>query len=382
MGAPGLAAEISCAGKQPLEERITALARIEEAAGLGVNRRRGSPKFRQLDRWLISERLLIAEFRRRHITRRKLEELPHLASESAWRLLRTRFSGAPMICPVAADALLFHSNLRSFYLSATPMTVKLLGGLRSASEFRQDVQVRRMILDSGVLNVPRILGGDLFASQPYVMDELVFGRRAKSKIHGHLIVDELLPRLWRMYQEFEMAPESCTKYFDMDAIAERLMALRLPPGWRRELDCRAALVNHLRALGPRRNEAILTGFGHGDLSVGNLIVSPAGDLYVIDWELARRMPIGWDACKLFSRIPEMWHRIFALIAAEVAARNWRHVMQPQHQCLVAFAAYLADWDFGSPAKAVEPELSAPRLAKVQRGLRIVGRFLQEGAFHP
>ena len=323
---------------------IASLTGIEAHLGLGPQSGWRPPRFRQFARLFVSDRYLSKDLLRRWSPNRNGIELPRLNRLSVLSLLRRRLAGTAYEWPVGADAILFAANMRGFYVSPDQVTIKVKGPGRSAAEFREDVQARRRVAESGLVDVPAVLEADLSAAQPYVVDQFVAGRRAHWLKHRAILLNELVPRFWRMYQAFGTTLEPCQGWFDIAAITDDLRALPLDPGWTEELQCRGLLVRIMSSMAHHQDEALVCGFGHGDLSVGNLIVTPDAKLCVVDWELSRRQPIAWDFRKLLLHVPEVWDRLGVLLENEIRHQGWPDVMQPRRQLLLSLCAYVANWD--------------------------------------
>lgn len=362
-------------------DRIRPLIEIETLLGVRPRSDRRPSRFRRLGRLFVGDPYLASEIMRRCLPTRNGGDLPRLNSHSLLSLLRHRLGGAAYDWPVRADAILFAANVRGFYVSPDQVTIKVKGPGRSAAEFREDVQARRRVAESGLVEVPAVLHADLSAADPYVVDQYIAGQRGHWLKHRRLLLNELTPKFWLMYQTFGMTLEPCRDSFDIEAIAGRLQDLPLDPGCTRELRCRDLLVDIASSLTHHQDEALVRAFGHGDLSVGNMIVAPGNKLYVVDWELSRRQSIAWDFRKLLLHVPEVWDRLCVLLEDEIRCQRWRDVMEPRRQLLLSLCAYIANWDFAAGATEGSSTVAQPRGATKGRAIlsaanRLMGEIPQ------
>lgn len=326
-----------------ISNRIPPLAQIETALNLTPRPGRRSSRFRRFGRLFVSDSHLVDEIIRRCWPNQVGGQLPRLHGRSVLSLLHRRMGSVAYDWSTSADAVLFASNLRSFYLGSDQLTVKVKGTIRSLPEFCGDVQARRMVGESRLVKVPAMLHSDMSAADPYVVDQYIAGQRGHWVKHRAVLLNELTPKFWRMYQTFDITLESCRDFFDIEEITRRLKEIPLDRSWTEEKRCRNNLVNIVSSIASCQNEAVICGFGHGDLSVGNLIVTPSAELYVVDWELSGRQPIAWDFRKLLLHVSDVWDRLGALLESEIRCQRWQNVMEPSRQLILSLCAYIAQW---------------------------------------
>ena len=369
-------------GQQDRGEWVDALIRAEAATGAAGGDARPTQIYRRFGRWLLADRLLLSELGRRWLRHgRPDREIPRLSALPTQALLRARFLDEKVELPVAASAVLFESNIRSFYVSGTGTSIKILGAVRDPAEFRRDVTIRREVARSGTVRVPHVFGEDLSGPSPYILEELVFGRKAEEKRDRDLLLNRFVPQICGMYKAFGIGIEPFSAYFDADAIRERIASVELPPEWRLEWDCRDDLIRRLDGLASVHDQGAPVSLGHGDLAVGNLIISPAGEIVVVDWELARRMPMALDFRKLLLTIPGIWRSFAAWLAAEAGAGDKRDVVPPGRQAFAAVAARLADRCQALALAGASGQSDRLRhLKRIASDLRTIGRLSKEGAF--
>jgi hypothetical protein len=143
-----------------------------------------------------------------------------------------------------------------------------------------------------------------------------------------------------------------------------------------ERDCRDELLRRLRQMPNPMERPLLASFGHGDLSMNNVIANEANRLFFVDWEMSGQMPIVWDFRKLFTSVPSVIPRIVCAIRTEIGRLGWRDAMDAEQQCLLGLCGRYAErsrmiYDEGFSS-------SSPEQKKL-KDLRRIGRCLQSGA---
>lgn len=213
----------------------------------------------------------------------------------------TRFQAA-----AAADVVCVKNNIRAFYVDrSSPVTTKvLLSKSRNLSHLRNDVEIRSRVVNYGTVNLPRIIDCDLEFDPPFICEELVFGRRFNPRRDSALLAESFFPQWWRTYEKhgfhFKKFDTLCDTR-DAANILERLCATH---EWEGDWMDRDQFVT--KAVELLSQEPIVTcTTGHGDLCLANLMLSTKGDIYVLDWECSKEMPVIGDLLKLILDVPHI-----------------------------------------------------------------------------
>ena len=153
----------------------------------------------------------------------------------------------------------------------------------------------------------------------------------------------------------------------MQAIQEELGNVPIPERMTYERECRDRLIRQIRLLPNTTERPLVTAFGRR-LSVGDIVVTGSGAIFVIDWEHAGQMPIVWDLRKLMA-VPGTTNAI-ELLRAELQQLGWHDVMRAQGQFLLGLGARVAERSRGAHREARFLDLK-----HTLRALRQVGHCL-------
>ena len=154
----------------------------------------------------------------------------------------------------------------------------------------------------------------------------------------------------------------------IQAIQEELASVPIPERMTYERECRDELIRRIRLLPNTTEHRLVTAFGHGDLSVGNIVVTGSGALFVIDWETAGQMPIVWDLRKLMHGARGFLPSAIELLRAELQQLGWRDAMSAEDQFLLGLGARVAERSRGAHRAAQFPDLK-----RTLKALRQVGK---------
>ena len=181
-----------------------------------------------------------------------------------------------------ADAVLFKSNPRAFYLEPG-LTLKFaLSGFADRCEgIRRELRWRGEIQKAGRIMLPAIsLASD--GERPFMLEQLVPEARAlKSAELGNEIAQEL----WTFYEANRIEARRLSEIFDIDAAIRVMNEVARSIG--EKTDAASAFLRMLEAVPDIGEAQVPIGMCHGDLTCSNMLLS--GDsLYLVDWEHAHR----------------------------------------------------------------------------------------------
>ena len=225
----------------------------------------------------------------------------------------------------------------------------------------------------GSVNVPRIMTSGVLNDRAFMVEQLIAGRHPQSQ-HEQRILDILLPALWTNYRAIGFGTAGAFPNLPVQTIQEELARVQIPEQMTYERECRDELVRRLKSLPNTNEHPLVTAFGHGDLSVGNIVVTGSGDLFVIDWETAGQMPIVWDLRKLMSSVPGLLSKSIELLRAELLQLGWRDAMDAESQSLLGLGARVAERSCAAHQAAALPD--PIQLRHTLRELRRVGHCLR------
>ena len=317
---------------------VIALTAIEQK--IGLRRPAFRRRFIQLDRWLVADTLALSKlvlagfgsslrrFRLSPLNSLAWLELPRLDfTKEAWAAARknrsTRFR-LPLVCSALYQS---RGNLRSFYLRRG-LTIKLFppGGMST-----RDVEARALIASAGNVSIPRVIASGLLNDRGFIVEQLVAGHHPG--IEEERITDILLPAIWANYRAIGFGTVEAFPSLPVRVIEEELVSVPIPEHMTYERECRDELIRRIKLLPSTTEHPLLTAFGHGDLAVGNIVVTSSGDFFVIDWEHAGQMPIAWDLRKLIA-VPGLLPKSIELLRAELQQLGCRDAMSAEGQFLL------------------------------------------------
>ena len=354
---------------------IDALRDVEQS--IGLRRPAFGRNFVQMDRWLIADSVALSKIALRKW--RSLELLP-LNSLDHWlelpRLDITRHSwlaarrnGGQSRLPLLCSALYQARRARRAFYLARRLTIKLLPPGQAPEWFRTDVEARALVASVGSVNVPSIMASGELNDRAFIVEQLILGHHPESK-HEQRILDILLPAVWTNYRAIGFGTAEAFPNLPVQTIQEELARVQIPEQMTYERECRDELVRRLKSLPNTNEHPLVTAFGHGDLSVGNIVVTGSGDLFVIDWETAGQMPVIWDLRKLMSSVPGLLAKSIELLRAEIKRLGWHDVMSADNQFLLGLAARVAERSCEAHQAAALPD--PIQLRHTLRELRRVG----------
>ena len=354
---------------------IDALREVEQSIGLRRPAFRRS--FVQMDRWLVANsvallKIALGKWRSLGLLRlNSLDdwlELPRL-DITRHRWLAARQSGSRSRLPLSCSALYQGSHTRRAFYLTRRMTIKLLPPGQAPKWFRTDLEARALVASAGSLNVPRIMASGVLNDRAFIVEQLIAGRHPQSK-NGQRILDILLPAVWTNYRAIGFGTAEAFPDLPIQTIQEELARVQVPEQMTYERECRDELIRRLKSLPSTTEHPLVTAFGHGDLSVGNIVVTGSGALFVIDWEAAGQMPVVWDLRKLMSSVPGLLANSIELLRAEIKRLGWHDVMSADNQFLLGLGARVAERGRAAHQAAALPD--PIQLRHTLRELRRVG----------
>jgi hypothetical protein len=345
---------------------INALTAIEGQLRL---RRVFGRSFVRIERWLIADRAILARMAPRPWRRGELPRLD-MSLRDWWRARRT---GGNSRLALSCCALYEGRGTRRSYYLSRGLTIKLFPPGASPERVRKDIDARTLVAASGRLNVPKVLISDVTSDRIFIVEELIAGHHPTAA-QKQQILEALVPEIWATYQAVGFGVTETFPDLTVETVEYELERAQIPEQMAYERGCRDELLGRLRQLPSTAERPLVTAFGHGDLSTGNIIATDSGDLFVIDWETSGRMPVVWDLRKLMPAIPGLLSKIIQLLGAELQHLGWRDAMAPEHQCLLGLGARIAE-------RSRKAHRRGHALAdhKTLRELRRAGDLLRSGA---
>jgi len=269
-------------------------ANAEELKGFTA----GSNEYIKLGRWLVKSQY--AKYPHKLPYVRKLTPLD---SQGLWGRVRIFVKSLrPIRSICAADLICVKQNIRSFYMSETPVTAKIhINKHVSMDALEREFNIQKQVVNSGLLYITNKREVNYHANYPYCIEDVVDGSNVNYLLDKNLIGD-FLEDLWGQYVAFGFELHDSSKFLS-DSAYESIEAALIKIEWDESSGTQRGFLNDISRLINHKMD-LLCGIGHGDLSTGNMI-SANGRIYLIDWENAGPMPIVFDILKLSLEFPEI-----------------------------------------------------------------------------
>ncbi len=250
-----------------------------------------------------------------------------------------------------ADAVVAKTNLRAFYLS-DGLTLKFSG---AAGPIRNEIAVRRAIVDTAHVRVPRI-ARSFDGDEPYIFENLVRGSRPAERD----VTQGFVQKLWAFHLANGMKSEVLSSVIDPEQLDTALHAAlqgfperapQIMQGWlalKREIDWASRVP---------------VGLTHGDMAVSNILVDDAGNLVLLDWEQGAQRVVLDDFAKLALRFPSI------LTPLRGSYANWLGEPAPDLRPLITLCLlnrFACVWQ--TPEGAANVKLQGRRLDLAERAL--------------
>lgn len=235
----------------------------------------------------------------------------------------------------SADVIVIRANINLFFFSKG-MRVKLYlpGGVRTLSEFKNEITTRENIEACGLINSPRLLKCNLESEPCFFADKIIFGDLLTSD-HPKTpsIFRMVIPQIWRFYQSNGIDWRT-PREAGID-LKEKIQAYKASTA---DVNCQNSELD-LGRIEQFNDRLIPSSLIHGDLSIKNILVTPDKN-YIIDWETSRRDFIICDFFQLLLKKKWRLHDdINRLMRLEIENRFGRHknaALSLSEQTMLAF----------------------------------------------
>lgn len=258
--------------------------------------------------------------------------------------LIARFVSGRTQSRTTAQAVRIKNNLRAYYIEGDrPFTTKILiGNTRTVGNMQNEIETRLRVAGYDTLKAPRLLAHNLANDPPYFSEELVTGRRTNASGDADLIVKRLCPQLWKTYEREGISFQRIQDLLDTsEALEEMRHACSLIP-WRESWKDRTAFLSRFGDL-LEEDACMPVSTGHGDLTPGNMITTEDGEIFLVDWELSRKMPIVLDLINLLRIVPGAGDYFASKMGQLIAMNRDCSVFPFRDQCFLAAVMPVLEW---------------------------------------
>ena len=291
-----------------IEYILRCVSRVDGHIKGTEGRGRAFSKYIKIKEWLVQEQYL-SSFIIHSIFRDSKQKIPLFCLDSTIRGLAKGIlllvSGKRFIGETSAQAIRVKNNVRIFFTKGSnPFAVKMLiSRHRSLENMKNEIVTRNKISGYGTVKIPGIMGSDLSFDPPFFQEEIVWGEKPIQGKDDSVISGALFPQIWSTYEKGGFEFRKVSEVMDIAEFSRGLnRSLDGMPWLERYGDKHAFL---LRAGNLLKMDGLLPcGFVHGDLCLGNIIVTPDREVYLVDWEQAGKGPIVFDLYEFLTEFPE------------------------------------------------------------------------------
>ena len=319
-----------------LEQQLEILA----AAELEVDLLERSPgrrvHFRRVGGWLVEERYLLGLLWDK-MRGRGRPAPPRLDDRPAWSLLRGLTFSPRVSARSHAKAMFVKTHLRAFYLEPLQFALKI-GSPEERAAIQRDVEART---ESAGVGAPAILGHRFEGDHPHLCEEWLVGAHPDPVAHAAKVVAFVVGDLWQGYRTSGFEWRSCAESHDLGSLVDRFDVMTQGVDWPSERPARDVLRKGLLAISKDSEALVPWCLGHGDLSVGNMIVVK-GEIRLLDWERARRLPLLQELSKILAVIPDSWEPIQSCILSEFEEESTPRMLPLNQQAALASLERLSE----------------------------------------
>jgi hypothetical protein len=290
-----------------LSRGLARLAAAEQEIPLLVDRPTREAHFRRLGAWLVEERLLASLLRSR-AQNRPVAAPPRLVDVGAAFLLPALALPPRWRARCRAQALFIKTHLRAFYGEPEPFTLKLVAP-EARDAVARDAQARQGTVGLGT---PRLLAHRSDGPYPYLCEELVAGHHPDPVQDADAVMAFVLGGLWDRYRTNGFSWQTCAESHDLGALISNFSKMTEAFAW----PDKELLRGQLSSLDDEASKLVPWCLGHGDLSVGNMLMRD-DRIVLLDWERTRRLPLLVELAKIVVTCPGAWAAVAARVRDEL-----------------------------------------------------------------
>ena len=202
------------------------------------------------------------------------------------------------------EAIRVKNNVRAFYVKGDhPFCVKILvSNIRNIGHMKTEIETRKRVSEYKVLNIPKIFRFDLNYSPSFFIEELVWGDKPIRGKDSGKIEREFSKQIWEMYERYGITAKKIEDILDVGKFYEILYKSADKIPWRANYGKKEYFLETAKNI-LFSNGYLQYSLGHGDLTLGNIIISTEGSVYLVDWERARERAIVFDSYEIITEIP-------------------------------------------------------------------------------
>ena len=199
------------------------------------------------------------------------------------------------------------------------------------------MELRTRLASSTKLRTPRVIAHDNTTEPPYILEELITGRPLSLPEDWVMLVDKVLPSLFRFYDQENIRHCPAVEIYDVEKIyrgvANSVQNFMEKKKWMLPVE---VLLEGLDQCLSLTDETLPVCTGHGDLNKNNIVIDIDGGIVLLDWEWSRKLPIAEEVMKLVPVLLERYPQLMNRLAHELRQRTEDPIaMPPKRQVLLA-----------------------------------------------
>ena len=316
-----------------VEESLDTLAAIEERLDAVDHENTQGAAFRIIGDWLVREDILWNYLQ--HVFPQTTSGvtilIPGLPVRGATRALYYLIFGTRIQADISAIAVFFRSNMRAFY-NQQQMTLWVARQRQAPENLDGAMVARKRFAAISGFRQPQVIEQNIAAKPPYILEELICGRRFGQATDWEVLADKVLPSLFRFYDHGSVRHRRAADVYNTDWISSEIAGLISKVKWKKKWVPFSQFVKAAEECLSLSDETIPLCIGHGDLGKSNFVVSVNGNFALVDWEISRELPIAEELIKLVCQHPPLVH----CLEPEIRRRTENPIaMPPRRQFLLA-----------------------------------------------
>jgi hypothetical protein len=293
---------------QKIDNIFEAIGKIENEINNYPKKGKQSFYYRKYKDWLINENYL-NRFVFNLMFHLSTKRIPYFCINSNFKGLvkgvLARFSSARYKGDISADVIRVKNNVRAFYVKTIdPFCIKiLLSNIRNINNMKTEIETRKRISEYQTVNVPKILEVGIDFDPPFFSEELIWGERPFQEEDSKLITEVFCPQIWNTYLKHGIIEKKINDIIDPIEFFNRIVLAIDKIPWRERYGEKEKFLLKTEDL-VHDNGFVQCSLGHGDISIGNLIINAEKEVYLVDWEQASERPIVFDLYEIITEFPE------------------------------------------------------------------------------
>lgn len=322
------------------------VSRTEKRLGMWNGSQRSV--YRRIGPWLVQQQYLDSFLFRKWLGHPKVmipDFFTNLSLKGVLRIIKARLVSEKLVSPTSAPVIRIKNNVRTFYVNAPlPFSAKILiGKTRSVKDMKNEIAVRSRVASYNTVKVPKISQYDIEYDPPFLCEEIISGRRADPLKDAAIISQRLCPQLWQTYKRQGIVLRKIQDAIETTNVLEALDNACNVVEWNGTWCDKNTFLSSAVDL-VESNFFLPYSIGHGDLSLGNMVLGPDEQVYIVDWESAKEMPIVFDLSAILKQVPQSRQYIESRVEDLISENEGIPILQFRAQVFLSVVAKILQWE--------------------------------------